>query len=343
MNPYYVESMHEKDRADVEKLLKRQDLELEQTVDYTAVLKHHGTLVGTCSYEKNVLKSFAVQACYQGSGGASQLLTHVLNKLFDAGHYTVMAYTLSYNRSIFEAMHFRCVHDTGQVVLLETGVHRLKKVVEAQAAVVGKSRGVRSAIVVNGNPFTKGHQSLIEKAAEETDEVLVFVVEEDRSVFSFEHRLALIRKGTEYLPNVTVLPGGPYMVSMATFPHYFTRDASDHARLGAELDAGIFGSKMVPVFQIDRRYVGTEPYCAMTAIYNRTLKRVLGQYGVELDIIERKEVAGNAISASEVRRLLVQKQWKAIANLVPESTLAFLKSDAAAESILALERKVTPH
>lgn len=52
-----------------------------------------------------------------------------------------------------------------------------------------------------------GHRYLIEKAATENDEVVVFVVEEDKSIFPTDVRFELVKKGCEDLKNVIVLKG----------------------------------------------------------------------------------------------------------------------------------------
>ena len=55
------------------------------------------------------------------------------------------------------------------------------------------------------DPLTLGHLNLIERAANIFDEVVVGVVVnlEKRSFFSFEERMAMIRKVTAHLPNVS--------------------------------------------------------------------------------------------------------------------------------------------
>ena len=50
-------------------------------------------------------------------------------------------------------------------------------------------------IVMNCNPFTLGHRYLIEYASKRVDYLYVFVVEEDRSIFSFEDRFHLVSEG----------------------------------------------------------------------------------------------------------------------------------------------------
>lgn len=62
------------------------------------------------------------------------------------------------------------------------------------------------AIVMNCNPFTKGHRYLIEQAAGQVDLLYIFVVEEDKSTFKFEDRIEMVRRGTVDLDKVKVLP-----------------------------------------------------------------------------------------------------------------------------------------
>ena len=55
--------------------------------------------------------------------------------------------------------------------------------------------------------------------AKENENVIIFVVEEDKSVFPFKTRYKLIKEGTKDLKNVTVIPAGEYVISSATFPN----------------------------------------------------------------------------------------------------------------------------
>lgn len=156
---------------------------------------------------------------------------------------------------------------------------------------------------MNANPFTLGHRALVEKAAKRCDHLLVFVVEEDASVFPFQLRLRLVREGVADLAaapaKVSVLPGGPYMVTRASFPAYFTGEA-DHARVHAALDATIFAEKIAPVFGIDRRFVGSEPYCAVTSAYNDTLLAVLPPRGVRVEIMERASTCASGLPEKKI-------------------------------------------
>jgi [citrate (pro-3S)-lyase] ligase len=141
-------------------------------------------------------------------------------------------------------------------------------------------------VVVNCNPFTKGHQALIRKAASENDGVIVFVVSEDKSLFPFEHRLKLVKAGVADLPNVAVVPAGNYIISSATFPTYFTRE-QDKVVAQTRLDIKLFADKIARSLGITARYIGEEPYCPVTNAYNQAMLDILPQYGIDIKVMAR--------------------------------------------------------
>ena len=190
----------------------------------------------------------------------------------------------------------------------------------------GKADG---AAVVNCNPFTLGHRYLLERAAAACKTLLVLVVAGDRSSFPGSVREALVRAGTADLGNVVVASGGSYCVSGATFPAYYLKEKSEAAELQARLDAELFASRIAPAFGIERRFVGTEPYCQVTAAYNRAMEAVLPRHGVELVEIPRAETGGAAISASAVRQAIRDGDLERVARLVPATTMDWLRSSEA--------------
>jgi [citrate (pro-3S)-lyase] ligase len=204
-------------------------------------------------------------------------------------------------------------------------------------AVPSKSKEI-AGIVVNCNPFTNGHLFLIEKAAAENEIVYLFVVEEERSAFSFDIRWELIRKGIKHLKNVMMVRGGMYVVSGAIFPSYFLKceELNDVMEKQAELDVTIFARYIVPVMKIKKRYVGTEVYCKTTYAYNNAMKAILPGYGVKVIEIERKsvgdsgEASPNYISASKVRQAIREDRLHEVLDFLPDSTREFLLSDASA-------------
>ena len=195
--------------------------------------------------------------------------------------------------------------------------------------------GRNGAVVVNGNPFTLGHQHLVETASRQVDTLYLFVVREDRSVFPFAARYRLAQEATRHLPNVVPLDTGRYAVSAATFPTYFLKRLDEVAEAQIQLDVRVFGAHLAPPFGIRTRFVGEEPFDATTAAYNRAMREVLPQYGVALVEIARRGGPDGPISATRVRAALARRDFDAIGRMVPEPTLAYLRS---AEGLAVAER-----
>ena len=183
---------------------------------------------------------------------------------------------------------------------------------------------VNGAIVMNCNPFTKGHQYLIEYAAKQVDYLYIFVVQEDKSYFKFSDRLRLVEKGTAHIPNVKVIPSGKFIISSTTFSEYFDKANLKGTTIDTSMDVEIFGKHIAPALDISVRFVGEEPLDPITNQYNQSMKRILPKYGIQLWEIPRKESDGNVISASRVRKCLEEKKWEEVKELVPQTTYNFL-------------------
>lgn len=345
MNEIVIEKInlrgHERKRID--EFLKSFGLMLDTDVEYTAAAKKDDEIVGTCSYAGNVLKCFAVKEEFQREGIAAKLITHVTDMLFDRGIYSTFIFTKPSNKGIFMGLGYNEVFSTAGVSLLEGGMANVNKYINGMFRKSGVGKGIKAGLVMNCNPFTLGHRYLIEKASEENEEVVVFIVEEERSLFPFEIRLEIVKQGICDLKNVHAIPGGNYIISSNTFPSYFLRHEDDKLLEYTRLDAGIFGKYIAPAFNINRRYIGTEPYCSVTDKYNNTLVEVLPRYGVEVKLVERLVLNGAAVSASRVRNYIKSDNWKEIRKLVPDSTYSFLNSHDAQEIIKRIKESNSPH
>ena len=186
---------------------------------------------------------------------------------------------------------------------------------------------------MNCDPFTLGHQYLIETAAKDCDRLYVFVLSEDKGYFSADHRMEMVRRGTQHLSNVTVLPTGPYLISAATFPTYFLKNRDDADVIHCQLDVEIFVKHFAPAFGIQCRYVGTEPLSDLTNRYNETLKAALPAQGIAVIEIPRLSMGDVPISASAVRKAYQEKDWTQIQNCVPQTTYEYLKSLCSEETL----------
>ena len=187
------------------------------------------------------------------------------------------------------------------------------------------------AVVMNANPFTLGHQYLVETAAADCDVLHLFVVSEDASLVPFAVREQLVKEGTAHLNNVVYHRTESYMISNATFPSYFLKDKDTVIRSHAVLDITIF-EKIAKALRIRVRYVGEEPFSAVTGIYNQVMAEQLATAGLTLTVIPRKESGGTAISASKVRQLIKENRMEEMHGLVPESTYSYFISDVGRET-----------
>ena len=180
------------------------------------------------------------------------------------------------------------------------------------------------ALVMNCNPFTLGHYYLIERSIKQVDGLYVFILQEDKSFFSFEDRIRLVREGTaSFSDKISIHASGNFIISSMSFPGYF---AKEHAVKPADstVDVLLFGAIIAPALGITRRFVGDEPNCLVTNSYNETMQFLLPPLGVSLHVIPRKEMNGRVISASSVRKCLQENNWDLVKEIVPPSTYNYL-------------------
>ena len=293
---YYVEEIQiEK----AKELLESCGLSIPSGIDYTAgVYNDNGKLVATGSLKGDMIQGIAVDPAFQGEDLTAKVFTHLIQT---TDRESLYLFTKPDKVQQFVGLGMRHVATARPYAgLLEWGKEGVK---EFQEYITQFADGKASCLVMNCNPFTLGHRYLIEKAASESNRAFVFVVEENASLFSFEDRINMVRMGTADLENVIVLGGGRYMISDVTFPSYFTKE-EDFAKAHTAMDAEIFATCIAPVLNVNRRYVGTEPNSAVTAVYNEALKKRLPRAGVEVVEVDRLEVGGEVVSASKVRGLL---------------------------------------
>ncbi len=187
------------------------------------------------------------------------------------------------------------------------------------------------AIIMNCNPFSRGHHYLIEQARKQVELLIVFVVEEDESLFPFEERFRLVKEGTKDMENVMVVPSGNFILSRNNFREYFSKEEDEVIALNAEYDIGIFADYIAKPLHITYRFAGQEPEDRVTNIYNEAMRKVLPQKEIFFIEFPRTEIEGEIISASRVRKALkdgeLEKAWK----LVPNTTRKYLEKQIGVE------------
>lgn len=307
-------------------LLEKTGLHGQPDGDITVLLYDGEVLAATGTRQGNLLKYIAVDPAHQGEDLTARVLTALRQDAMEAGHRHLFLYTKPQNERMFSSLFFYPIAKTEQVLLMENRKGGVEEFLSR--CPVQQVSGTVGAAVMNCNPFTRGHRYLIETAAAECDRLYVFVLSEDSSEFSAADRMEMVKLGTADLPNVTVLPTGPYLISSATFPTYFLKERDNATDIQCMLDVEIFAKHFAPHFHITRRFVGTEPLSALTSRYNEILKTHLPPRGIELIELPRLNHGGSPISASAVRKALSKGDRDTVRSLVPQTTYDyFFKED----------------
>jgi [citrate (pro-3S)-lyase] ligase len=320
-----VQLLGSADRARARTLVEAQGLSFEEGFDELVGAFEEGALVATGARAGDVLKMIAIEPAHQSGGLLGELVGELTRLGLAAGHQGLFVFTRPQHVPSFEALNFRLLVTQAEVALLEYG-GRFEAWLAACRARLGAPAGGAGAVVMNCNPFTLGHQWLVEQAAARVGTLALLLVREDRSAFPFEVRRRLVEAGTRHLANVVVLDTGSYAVSALTFPAYFLAKGAPVTELQLELDLALFGARIAPALRLRRRFFGSEPTCATTRAYNAAMHRLLPRWGVEPVELPRLEAGGAPISASTVRAALARDDLAALKSLVPEATLAYLLS-----------------
>ncbi len=341
---YYTEQT---DISKVEHLLHKCGLSMPAGVEYTAgIYTDNGDLAATGSLKGDMIQAVAVDPAHQGEDLMGKLLTHLIGVASERGLSSLHLFTKPDKAVQFQGLGLRLVASARPyAALLEWGSQGIEQYTDTlrhtakqvESAFMASHGGVEpaavSALVMNCNPFTLGHRYLVEQASAASDIVYLLVVEEEKSLFSFKDRYEMVRRGVADLENVVVISGGRYAVSSLTFPSYFTKE-ENLAKAHTAIDAEIFCRHIAPALGVKRRFLGTEPLSAVTAVYNGTLKERLPRAGIEVTELDRLEKDGAPVSASRVRGLLGEslkrpaaEMQAELAKLLPATSLEYMMAE----------------
>lgn len=331
MSEYNFSEIHKDDRRmmrQLDALLQKEGIQRDQNLDYTVGLfNEEYQLIATGSCFGNTLRCMAVDSAHQGEGLLNQVISHLTEHEYQHGNTDLFLYTKYTTAHFFTQLGFcEVARAGGNIVFMENRRDGFRNYLQKLVSAGGHGR--QAAAVINANPFTLGHQYLLERAAAACDTLHVFIVSEDVSLIPFSVREKLVWEGTAHLPNVVYHQTGNYIISNATFPSYFLKDRDTVISAHARLDVAVF-AKIAKALDITVRFVGDEPFSRVTGIYNRILSEELPPAGIQCVILPRKSAEGTPISASTVRMCLKSGDYAALKMLVPETTYRYFISEQA--------------
>ena len=339
-------------RKRVETFLSSNGLRLATLERYVVISRDEDgdEIIAGGGLDGNVIKCVAVSEAARSEGLMNILVSRLIAIAHEEGHESVKAFTKPANEDIFKSLGFRLLASSENAILMENGrggLPEYRKYLESLAR-----PGKNGAIVMNANPFTKGHRYLIEQAASQVDNLYVIVVKEDRSRFPYAERKSMIEAGCAGLANVTVCEGSDYAISAATFPTYFLKQLDDATPTHIALDLDLFVRHIARPLGVTVRFAGSEPEDKLTRCYNEMMSEILpaGGYGskdnpagqpISFVEIPRLEQNGRPVSATALRSALDRGDLKAAMEFVPVSTVPYLIADLAERS-LRQELDTTP-
>ncbi|MCI7119138.1 MAG: triphosphoribosyl-dephospho-CoA synthase [Prevotella sp.] len=353
-------------RRQIETFLQANGLRYDD-VDYYAALVDESSdeMIAGGGLKGCVIKCVAVADGHKGEAVANVIVSHLLAKANEDGYQCVKLYTKPHNRQLFESLSFRLIAEAPNAILMETGVGGIEKwsyelrvtndelrirsdelrIKSDELGVANDELRIKSvrkpigAIVMNANPFTLGHRFLVEQSSELVERLYVVVVREDCSMFSYSERKAMVIQGVRDIGNVVVVDGSDYAVSAATFPTYFLKQISDATDTQITLDLDIYRRRIAPALGATIRFFGSEPTDPLTRRYNELMHQQLGEDHVHE--IQRKQQDGSPISASRVRKAMLEgRLWDAI-QMVPPTTIPYIIGHLASMALQA-ELDTTP-
>ena len=344
-------------RHQIEMFLQTNGLRYDDVDYYAAIVDESSDeMIAGGGLKGSVIKCVAVADGHKGEAVANVIVSHLIAKANAEGCQCVKLYTKPDNRQLFESLSFRLIAESPNAILMETGVGGIEKYSEElrvkseelrvkseelknDESVVSNARKPIGVIVMNANPFTLGHRFLVEQSSELVERLYVVVVREDCSMFSYNERKAMVSQGVRDIGNVVVVDGSDYAVSAATFPTYFLKQLSDATDTQIILDLDLYRRRIAPALGATIRFFGSEPTDPLTRRYNELMHQQLGEEHVHE--IQRKQQEGSAISASRVRKAMMEGcLWDAI-QLVPPTTIPYIIGHLASMALQA-ELDTTP-
>ena len=177
-------------RDKIKRFLEANGLRMESLDSYYVMEDAAGSIVAGAGIAGDVLKCLAVAPEVRSEGLLVPLVSRIMS---DHARPSFKVFTKPEYQAVFESLGFRLLASAPLAVLLEKG-HGLEDYCSYLRSF--RRPGRNGVVVMNANPFTLGHQYLLQQAASQVDHLFVIPVKEDVSMFSYEERRAMICAGS---------------------------------------------------------------------------------------------------------------------------------------------------
>ena len=336
MFPSFINKRNQREIDEITQYLAENEVNYDNP-EATVVIRDGGKIVATGSVDGKILKYFFNDEEYIGQGLMIKIYNELLNHLFDEQIDDYYVFTKPKNKNIFTSLGLKTIFITEEVALFEGGFKSYDSWIASIKSKLVPNAKSRGAIVVNCNPMTLGHKYLFEDSMKKVDELIIFIVEEDKSVFPTEDRYNIVKNEMSEYENVKVFLGGPYIISSATFPTYFIKEKNSSLDIYTELDARIFSERIAADLNISYRFVGTEPIDEVTKRYNEIMSKYINREGLSLQVLDRLEMNENVVSATRVRKLIKEDKLEKVKQYIPKSTIDYLNSEKGKNTIQKIQ------
>lgn len=307
---FEIRALHVNDRRTrlmVEAFLAENGLRLDTVEQYFGIFRlEEDELLAAGGLYHDIIKCVAVRQEMREERLFNMLVSHLMSVAMQNGYFSTKVYTKPENLDIFTSLGYKLIAQSPHALFMENSLselNRYKNYLTTQRQEVSGSK--MGLIIMNANPFTKGHRYLVEQASAQVDHLFIIVVKENLSLFDYRYRLEMVDKGCADMDNVSVLEGSDYQISAATFPTYFLKQVTDATDEHILLDLDVCIQHIIPALSTAgtsiTRFAGNEPTDPLTARYNQLMREVLPQHGVGFVEIPRLQQNGHPISASNLR------------------------------------------
>ena len=157
-------------RRKVEEFLGKRTLRLDKVDYYEAIYPCGGDeMLAVGGLLGDAIRCIAVKEGMEDEHLANRLVSHLMVIVQRRGYPTVKVFTKPSNKAVFESLAFETLAETDSVVFMENGQMPLRDYLLSleRLARPGKS----GVIVMNCNPFTRGHRYLIGRHRLHSDNV----------------------------------------------------------------------------------------------------------------------------------------------------------------------------